>query len=64
MDKKAKNRFDSLVEDLVLRFSNIENFELLSETPETKKLWNYLFQAIVDLNSIKYKHEGKTFYYF
>lgn len=53
MNKKNKNKFDSLVESLVQSFSNIENFELLSESEETRKISKFLVQTILDLNSIK-----------
>lgn len=52
-NKKSKNRFDILVESLTEKFSAIKNFELLSESDETKAIWNFLIQTIVELNSIK-----------
>ena len=53
MNKKAKNQFDTFVESLSEKFSKITNFELLSESDETKRISNYLVQTIIELNSIK-----------
>jgi hypothetical protein len=50
---KVKNKFDLLVESLISKFSEIKNFELLSESEETRQLWNYLIQTILEFQSIK-----------
>lgn len=53
MRQKTKNRFDSLIDQLAKQFAQIKNFELLSESDETKRLWNFLTQTILEFNSIK-----------
>jgi hypothetical protein len=53
MNKKPKNSFDILVEDLRDRFSKIKNFDLINESEKTRKVWDSLVQTIVEFNSIK-----------
>lgn len=53
MNKKPKNSFDVLVEDLRDKFSAIKNFDLINESEKTRKIWDYLIQTILEFNSIK-----------
>lgn len=50
---KTKNKFDLLVESLSVKFSHIKDFQLLSKSESTQRVWNFLIQTIVELNSIK-----------
>jgi hypothetical protein len=53
MKKRAKNKFDFVVESLIENFSQIKNFEIINESENTRRIWNFLIQTILEFNSIK-----------
>ncbi|WP_087523369.1 hypothetical protein [Gilvibacter sp. SZ-19] len=53
MKKKKFNQIDYIVENLASSFSKIENFELLQESEEGRKLFDFIVKSIADMESFQ-----------